>query len=188
MVIEVGDGSMRASTEFCTPWPQATSRITAETPMTRPSMVSAERSRCGGAQSAQRDEKRFPCRCLMCRPCPFRASQAPHVYEVQYPSDVTNGQRCADNGLGRRIPLREIFNRSAHDGPGQDASARFWPAGGPAPAEPGSGLALQRRAACGHGIHPTGQYVVAGRFNFASKYHRTSRTRWPRKPGTPGRA
>lgn len=37
--------SMRASTELLTPWPQAARKTTEATPMTRPSMVSAERSR-----------------------------------------------------------------------------------------------------------------------------------------------
>jgi hypothetical protein len=44
MVMLLAIGSMRALTEFCTPWPQATSKTTAETPMMRPSMVNAERS------------------------------------------------------------------------------------------------------------------------------------------------
>jgi hypothetical protein len=42
MLLEIG--SMRASTELRTPRPQADSKTTAETPMIRPSMVSAERS------------------------------------------------------------------------------------------------------------------------------------------------
>jgi hypothetical protein len=44
MVMLLATGSMRASTEFFTPWPQADNKITAETPIIRPSMVSVERS------------------------------------------------------------------------------------------------------------------------------------------------
>jgi hypothetical protein len=45
MVMLLAIVSMRASTEFFTPSPQADNRTTAATPMIKPSMVSAERSR-----------------------------------------------------------------------------------------------------------------------------------------------
>jgi hypothetical protein len=63
MVMLLATGSMRASTEFFTPCPQADSRTTAETPMIRPNMVSVERSRCArNARSATSNaSRRFIC-------------------------------------------------------------------------------------------------------------------------------
>jgi hypothetical protein len=51
IVMLLATGSMRASTEFFTPRPQAANSTTAETPMIRPSMVNDERSQC--ARSAR---------------------------------------------------------------------------------------------------------------------------------------
>jgi hypothetical protein len=45
IVMRLASGSTYSLTADCTPLPMATSRITAATPMTMPSMVSAERNR-----------------------------------------------------------------------------------------------------------------------------------------------
>src|SRR5579884_653684 len=80
MVMLLATDSIRASTEFFTPRPQAASSTTAETPMIRPSMVSADRSQWARtARSATSNAYHRLIADLPPRHCPARQGHCYHA-------------------------------------------------------------------------------------------------------------